>query len=157
MVKAGCRRLISSNQGSLSRYNAIFEDQVRRHKLKERLDQLDVDMGNDAPTKEQIHRADMIFAQIAEIQLHAERKCRKILKPDLDFSSEVRFWHERVNAWRALANLKKGRVKHKEHCYRNTRSQHHDKDLMVFFKIVLFNLHNSFMVNWLFLMIWLFV
>ena len=99
VVKAGCRRLISSNQGSLTRYNALFEDQVRRHKLKERLDQLDVDMGNEAPTKEQIQRADGIFAQIAEIQLHAERKCRKILKPDLDFSSEVRFWHERVNAW----------------------------------------------------------
>ena len=122
VVKAGCRRLISSNQGSLTRYNALFEDQVRRHKLKERLDQLDVDMGNEAPTKEQIQRADGIFAQIAEIQLHAERKCRKILKPDLDFSSEVRFWHERVNAWRALANLKRGKVRHKGHCYRNARS-----------------------------------
>ena len=99
VVKAGCRRLISSNQGSLSRYNAIFEDQVRRHKLKERLDQLDIGMGNDAPTREQIQRAGIIFVQIAEIQLHADCKCRKILKPDLDFSSEVRFWHERVNAW----------------------------------------------------------
>ena len=120
--KAGCRRLISSNQGSVDRYNKLVEDQVKRHKLRERLDELDMEMGNDAPTRDQICRADIIFEQIAEIQLHAERKCRKILKPDLEFSSEIKFWHERVNAWRAMSNLRKGNVRHRGHCYRNARS-----------------------------------
>ena len=89
--RAGCRRLISSNQGSVDRYNKLVEDQVKRHKLRERLDELDVEMGNDASTRDQICRADIIFEQIAEIQLHAKRKCRKILKPDLEFSSEIKF------------------------------------------------------------------
>ncbi len=99
-VKTGCRRLISSNQGSLDRYNKLFEGQVRKHKLRERLDQLDIKMGNEAPTRDQIRQADIIFEQVAEIQLHAKRKCCKILKPELDFSLEVQFWHERVNVLR---------------------------------------------------------
>ena len=52
--KAGCRRLISSNQGSVDRYNKLVEDQVKRHKLRKKLDELDVEMGNDAPTRDQI-------------------------------------------------------------------------------------------------------
>ena len=60
--------------------------------------------------------------QTTEIQLHAVRKCRKIINPDLDFSEEVNFWHERVNAWGALLNQKQGKVKHLGHCFRNDRS-----------------------------------
>ena len=73
--------------------------------MKERLDKLGIDIGDkDTLTKEQTERFETIHKQTTEIQLHAERKCRKILKPDLDFSEEVNFWHERVNAWRALLN-----------------------------------------------------
>ena len=60
--------------------------------------------------------------QTTEIQLHDECKYQKILKPDLDFSDNVNFWHKRVNAWRAPLNQKKGKVKHMGHCFRNTKS-----------------------------------
>ena len=55
--------------------------------------------------------------QMTEIQRHAEHKCRKILKPNLSFSEDVKYWHERVQAWTALINLKHGKVKHKGHCH----------------------------------------
>ena len=34
----------------------------------------------------------------------------------------MNFWNERVNAYRALLNRKKGKVKHKGHCHRNAKS-----------------------------------
>ena len=75
----------------------MFEEQVKRHKLKERLDDLDVNIGdNDRLTEEQIRRFETIHKQTTEIQLHAERKCRNILKPNLNFSDKVAFWHERA-------------------------------------------------------------
>ena len=42
-------------------------------------------------TKEQTEQFKTIHKQTTEIQIHAERKCRKIIKPDLDFSEEVNF------------------------------------------------------------------
>ena len=73
-------------------------------------------------TKDQTEQFETIHKQTTEIQLHAERKCRKIIKPDLDFSEEVNFWHERVNAWRALLKQKQGRVKHLGPCFRICQS-----------------------------------
>ena len=123
VVRAGYRRLSSRNAGSVSKYSKQFEEQVRRHKLNERLDALDLEIGEkETLTKEQIQRFETIHMQTTEIQLHAKRKCRKILKPDLDFSNKVNFWHERVNAGRALLNQKKGKVKHMGHCFCNAKS-----------------------------------
>ena len=74
------------------------------------MEKLDLAIGDEERlTKEQTEQFETIHEQTTEIQLHAERKCRKIIKPDLDFSEEVNFWHERVNAWRALLRQKKGK------------------------------------------------
>ena len=75
--RAGCRRLNSKNKGSRSRYNEILEDHIRQHKLRERLDQLDVEIGNEAPNEEQIARFEVIDKQTAEIQLHAEKSAKR--------------------------------------------------------------------------------
>ena len=86
----------------------MFEEQVKRHKRKERLDDLDVNIGDDDRlTEEQIKRFETIHKQTTEIQLHKERKCRNTIKPNLDFSDKVTFWHERVNVQRALLSPKK--------------------------------------------------
>ena len=120
VIKPGCRRLNTKNKGSVTSYNQVFEDQLKVHKLREKLIQLNLEIENDdSPTTDQIYRTEVIHLQTTEIMLHAERKCRRILKTDLDFSNEVKFWHERVNAWRALLNLHQGKVKHKGHCFWN--------------------------------------
>ena len=107
IVRARCRRLISKNSGSVSKYNERFEGQIHRHKLRERLETLEIAIGDEERlTKEQTEQFETIHKQTTEIQFHAERKCRKIIKPDLDFSEEVNFWHARVNAWRALLHRK---------------------------------------------------
>ena len=95
VVRADCKRLISKNAGSVSKYNEVFEEQVRPHKLKERLDELEIDIGEEGKlTEEQIQRFKTIHKQTKEVQLHAKRKCRRIIKPNLDFSDKVAFWYE---------------------------------------------------------------
>ena len=75
VVRAGCRRLISKNAGSVSKYNELFEEQIRRHKLRERLEKLDLEIGDEGRlTKEQTEQFETIHKQITEIQFHAERK-----------------------------------------------------------------------------------
>ena len=64
VVRAGCRRLISKNAGSVSKYNELFEEQIRRHKLKERLDKLDIAIGDEERlTKEQTEQFETIHKQ----------------------------------------------------------------------------------------------
>ena len=43
-------------------------------------------------------------------------------RPDLNFSNDVQFWHERAHAWRALLGMQLGEVKHRGHCLRNAAS-----------------------------------
>ena len=50
-----------------------------------------------------------IDRQMVELQKCAERRCRKILKPDMEFSGPVKLWHERVQAYKALIKWKEGR------------------------------------------------
>ena len=54
VVKANCRRLSSKNARSVSKYNKLSEDQVSQHKIDERLDALELELGdNKTPTKGQ--------------------------------------------------------------------------------------------------------
>ena len=89
---------------------------MTRHKMNERLDTLIEEIGDDKPSEDQRSRMERLDTQMTEIQKHAERVCRKILRPDLSFSPSVKFWFERVQAYRAMLKLKEGKIKHKGHC-----------------------------------------
>ena len=60
--------------------------------MKERLDNFDVSIGDDdGLTEERIARFETIQKQTTNIQLHAERRCRNTMKPDLNCSDKVTF------------------------------------------------------------------
>ena len=64
VVRAGCRRLILKKAGSVNKYNELFEEKIRHDKLKERLDELDIAIGDeDRLTKEQTERFETIHKQ----------------------------------------------------------------------------------------------
>ena len=46
--------------------------------------------------------------KFVEIQAHAERKFRKIIKPELQFSGPVNLWHEIIQSYKALIRWKTG-------------------------------------------------
>ena len=59
--------------------------------------------------------------QFVELQKYAERKCRKIIKPDMEFSLEVKLWHKRVQAYKALIRLKEGKARNVPNIMRHAR------------------------------------
>jgi hypothetical protein len=85
------RRLIMSQQGSADEYNRIVHRQFDQHCIVERLDAVNKMTrycGFPAPN---FLRAMIIklYRQMTEITIHAEKKCRKILRPDSDYSPTV--------------------------------------------------------------------
>ncbi len=80
----------------------IVEEQMKRHKLAEQLEILEKEIVDNNPMEEQQRHLDGLDKQYVEIRRHTERCCRKILKPDLEFSLEVKVWNDRMNAWREL-------------------------------------------------------
>ncbi len=48
---------------------------------------------------------------MTEIRVHAEKKCRKILRPDSDYSPTVQMWYDRIHAYLQLIRMKEGKSK----------------------------------------------
>jgi len=51
-----------------------------------------------------------LYKQMTEIRVHAEKDCRKILRPESDFSPTIQMWYDRIRAYLQLIRLKEGKV-----------------------------------------------
>ena len=72
------------------------------HRMEECLDKIIEAVVDDRPTPAQQTKMEALNKQFIELQKHAEGKCRKIIKPELEFSSKVKLWHERMQAYKGL-------------------------------------------------------
>jgi hypothetical protein len=61
---------------------------------------------------------------MTEIRVHAEKKCRKILRPDSDFSPTIQMWYDRIHAYLQLIRLQKGKAKNVGNILHFARRQH---------------------------------
>jgi hypothetical protein len=52
-----------------------------------------------------------LYKQMKEIRVHAEKKCRKILWLESDFSPTIQMWHDQIHAYLQLICLQEGKVK----------------------------------------------
>ncbi len=106
------RRLVNSNHNSVTRYNAIVDEQFTRHRIPERMDAVDnlTRICGGGPNVPPWLRAMIIklYKQMDEIRIHAEKKCRKILRPVADFSPEIQHWYDKIHAYLALIRLRSG-------------------------------------------------
>jgi hypothetical protein len=50
-----------------------------------------------------------LYKQMAEIRIYAEKNCRKILRPDDDFSPTIQMWYDRIHAYLQLIRMKEGK------------------------------------------------
>ena len=107
IVRAGCRRL-NCKTHSLHSYNRILEALMTRHRMDPRLDAIIDKVVDDTPTKAQHAQMEALDRQMVELQKCAERRCRKIIRPNMEFSEPVKLWHERVQAYKALIRWKTG-------------------------------------------------
>ncbi len=48
---------------------------------------------------------------MTEIRVHAEKKCRKVLRPDSNYSPTVQMWYDRIHAYLQLICMKEGKTK----------------------------------------------
>jgi hypothetical protein len=51
-----------------------------------------------------------LYKQMMEIRVHAEKDCRKILRPESNFSPTIKMWYERIHAYLQLIRLKEGKA-----------------------------------------------
>jgi len=107
ITRAECRRL-NTKTSSLPRYTEILERMMDIHRMEQRLDAVVDAIVNDCPTPAQKAKMESLDRQMVELQKCAERRCRKIIKPDMEFSPQVKLWQERMWAYKALIRWKKG-------------------------------------------------
>jgi hypothetical protein len=52
-----------------------------------------------------------LYRQMTEIRIHAKKKCRKILRPDNNFSPTIQMWYDRIHAYLQLIRMKEEKTK----------------------------------------------
>ena len=109
IVRPSTRRLTTKQPVSVDSYNGIVEDHFKKHRIIERLEALDnLTKICGTPSPDWLKaRILTIHKQLDEIRIHAERKCRKLLKPDMEFSPTIQYWYDRIHAYRQLIKIRK--------------------------------------------------
>jgi hypothetical protein len=52
-----------------------------------------------------------LYKQMTEIRVHAEKNCRKILRPESNYSPTIQMWFNRIHAYLQLIRMKEGNTK----------------------------------------------
>jgi hypothetical protein len=67
-----------------------------------------------------------LYKQMTEIRIHAKKHCRKILRPDSNFSPTIQMWYDRVHAYLQLIRTKEGMTNNPRNILRFAQRQHID-------------------------------
>jgi hypothetical protein len=51
-----------------------------------------------------------LYKQMKEIRIHAEKNCRKILRPTNVFSPTIQMWYNKIHAYLQLIRMKEGKT-----------------------------------------------
>jgi hypothetical protein len=65
-----------------------------------------------------------LYKQMTEIRVNAVKKCRKILRPESDFSPTIQMWYDHIHAYLQLIHLQEGKAKNVGNILRFARWQH---------------------------------
>jgi hypothetical protein len=93
------RRLIRSQETSAKRYNSITREQFKIHCIEKQLNAVDnMIQYCGYPSPRWLHSMIIkLYKQMTEIRIHAEKNCRKILRPHDDFSPTIQMWYDRIH------------------------------------------------------------
>jgi hypothetical protein len=120
------RRLVTSQQDSVRRYNKKVHEQFEIHRIPERLDTVDKMTrycGYPLPGWLCVMII-KLYKQMSEIRVHSEKNCRKILRPELDFSPTIQMWYDRIHAYLQLIRLQEEKAKNVSNILRFARRHH---------------------------------
>ncbi len=65
-----------------------------------------------------------LYKQMTEIKIHAEKGCRKILRPESNFSPTVEMWYDRIHSYLQSIRMKEGKTKNTGKILRFACRQH---------------------------------
>jgi hypothetical protein len=65
-----------------------------------------------------------LYKQMTEIRIHAEKNCRKNLRPDNDFSPTIQMWYFRIRAYLQLIRMKEVKTNNMGNILQCARLQH---------------------------------
>jgi hypothetical protein len=90
-------RLVTSQAGSVKRYNQIILEQLEIHRIKECMDAVEKMTHycryRSPPWLREI--VIKLYKQMTKIRVHAEKNCRKILQLESDFSPTIQMWYHK--------------------------------------------------------------
>jgi hypothetical protein len=120
------RRLITTQQAMVDRYNKIVREQFQIHCIEERLDAVDKMTRYCRYPAPGWLRAMIIklYKQMTKIRQHTEKKCRKILRPDSNFSPTIQMWYDQIHAYLQLIQLKEGKAHNSRNIICFEKSKH---------------------------------
>ena len=100
--------LVSTQPKSVKTYNQIVEKQFVLHMIPARMDAVDkLSRICGTPTPPWLRSMTIkLYQQIDEIMVHGEKKCRKFLTPDAEYSPVNQHWHDRIHAYMDLLKFK---------------------------------------------------
>ncbi len=61
---------------------------------------------------------------MTEIRAHAKKNCRKILRPESNYSPTIQMWYDRIHAYLQLIRMKEGNAKNISNILRFAQRQH---------------------------------
>lgn len=110
IVRPTSRRLTMRQPQVVQAYNDEVDRQLKLHNVAARMEKLRLDVALSAlPLPSHLsQQCERLHTQIGQIRKCAEKGCRKILKPALDYSPPVQFWYDRAHAYKVLLRIKSG-------------------------------------------------
>jgi hypothetical protein len=126
VCRLASHRLITSQETSVKRYNAIIREQFEIHRIEEWLNAVDNMMQYCGyPSPRWLHLMIIkLYKQMMEIRIHAEKNCRKILRSNNDFSPTIQMWYDRIHAYLQLIRMKEGNTNNTGNILRFAQRQH---------------------------------
>ena len=86
----------------MAKYSAKVEEQMAIHCLEHRLDVCSEALQVYPGDPDLVAEIEHIYVQFKDIQINAEKKCRKIYCPALPFSEPVKLWDFRKKCYQGL-------------------------------------------------------
>jgi hypothetical protein len=107
------RRLFTTQADSVKQHNEIVQKQFEIRRIVKRIgavDKMTRYCGYLSPRWWRLMIIKM-YKQMTKIRIHVEKKCRKTLRPERNFSPMVQMWYGRIHAYLQLIRMKEGKTK----------------------------------------------
>jgi hypothetical protein len=120
------RCLVTSQLKLVEKYNKTIRKQFEIHRIEARLDAVDK-MSRYYEYPAYIWLRAMIiklYKQMTKIRQDAEKKCRKILQQDSNFSPTIQMWYDQIHAYLQLIRLKEGKAHNVGNIMRFAKRKH---------------------------------